>query len=108
MWALGVLAYETIMRQHTFARGKDQQPAFDCAAGRQQYPWEADAAAAAESEWLRSRLRPLLQPLLSRDPEQRPSAEGLLGSLDSFGSFGPGGGSDSDSPAPAADGGATI
>ena len=47
IWALGVMAYETIVGEPLFPRGTLSNVVYQCAAGAQQYPWGARARGAA-------------------------------------------------------------
>lgn len=40
MWALGVMAYETICGSRAFPHFGSMDMVLDCGAGRSQYPWE--------------------------------------------------------------------
>ena len=73
IWALGVMLYEIITQGPTFPPGTQASALYECASGRQQYPWEADAAL-SDAQWRRSRLRGVASLCLARDAAQRPSA----------------------------------
>ena len=77
MWSLGVIAFEAITgklgpRMHTAAR--------DCASGAALYAWEQPAQF-APPQWRRSRLAPLVQACLQREPAARSSAAALLAGI---------------------------
>ena len=81
IWALGLMAYEAIVQRPTLTMMAD---CFDCAFGRQKYPWELPSAEQPRA-WRHSRLRALLLPCLARDAAQRPSASRLLERLQRMG-----------------------
>ena len=81
LWALGVIAYEAVVGAVTFT---SVTAIGECASGAAQYPWERPLDA-QPSAWRRSKLRALITPFLSRDPDARPSAATLLDALGRMG-----------------------
>ena len=55
-----------------------------CALGLETYPWELPAAQ-LHAHWQHSKLRGILEPCLSRDAEQRPSAHAVLDAVSRLG-----------------------
>ena len=78
VWSLGVMAFETIAGTPAFSSSGQ---IFACARGAEVYPWTATRKPDAPAAWRRSRLRPVVQACLARDPTRRPSAEGLVAEL---------------------------
>lgn len=81
LWALGVIAYEAVVGALTFT---SVAAIGECASEMTQYPWERPLEA-QPSVWRRSKLRGLIAPCLSREPEARPSAAALLDALGRMG-----------------------
>ena len=81
VWSLGVMAYEAIAQRPARASMRDL---YECASGRAPYPWEAQPAK-QPAAWRTSRLRAVLLPCLSRQPEERPTAAQLAESVTRMG-----------------------
>ena len=81
LWALGVIAYEAVVGAVTFT---SVSAIGECASGVAQYPWERPLEA-QPSSWRRSKLRSLVAPLMSREPDARPPAAALLEALSRMG-----------------------
>ena len=71
------MAYEAIVGCHAMSTFQEIR---DRALGKAKYAWELPSSELPE-RWRRSRLRPLVQPCLARDPAQRPTAAQLVESL---------------------------
>lgn len=78
IWALGVLAFETITAQTSICTARDKAQRYAqvtaMAAGAARYPWEVPAEE-QPPVWQTSRLRGVIAPCLNRDPDARPTAE---------------------------------
>ena len=81
MWALGVMAYEALTQTRALTL---QRQVVQCAHGDEAYPWEAPVKQ-QHPAWRGSRLRPILEPCLSRDAAARPSAEATLKAVSRLG-----------------------
>ena len=81
LWALGVIAFEAVVgvTAMTSVNAIDE-----CASGVAKYPWEQPPQA-QPTAWRKSKLRSLITPFLSRDPQARPSATALLEALGHMG-----------------------
>ena len=75
VWALGVIGYETLAAAPVFASVQD---IFACGVRGQQYPWES---AEPPSGWRESRLRPIIERCLVRDPNERATVDGILSAV---------------------------
>lgn len=84
IWAVGVIAYELVVGGPVFPKvdwtGEDVQAA---ALGTRPYPWE-DAVGSFKNIPVLQGLRGPLRACLSRDPQERPSAEVLLKQLNTL------------------------
>lgn len=81
IWSLGVMVYVCVSGTEVFDEAEGLDAVSLHARGHATYPWEGPKMAEA---WAKSPARPLLQPCLSRDPTQRPSASELLHAIDKF------------------------
>ena len=74
-------AFEAIAQRQTLSTMKEM---YDCARGTAAYPWELPGAQQPRA-WRHSRLRAVLLPCLSRDPDARPAAAELMRSVTRMG-----------------------
>ena len=75
IWALGVMAFEAVNGR----RAIDSTPElFQCAAGSKLYPWDTAKLDTAPPQWRKSRLRPVIQACLARDPALRLTAAAVV------------------------------
>ena len=81
VWALGMMAYEAVVGCVTFT---SLEAIGGCAFGEAPYPWERPLSA-QPAAWRRSRLRALVMPCLTRDPDERPAASDLLAGVSRLG-----------------------
>ena len=81
MWSLGVIVYEALTDKAAISPFSKMDEIYRLAQGSM-YPWEAPDAPAV---YAKSRVRKVIDSCLSRDPEQRPSAERVLSMLDRLG-----------------------
>jgi serine/threonine protein kinase len=84
MWALGVIAFELLTKTRVFPSSTSQDQAMRILCGLEPLPWEEGAEGAEEKlQMLKGLKNPVLK-CLARDPEARPTADGvqrLLGDL---------------------------
>ena len=78
VWALGVIAYESLTGNAVFPPFSDTKRTHECACGHAQYPWEVDAA---PDTWRKARSRSIFERCLQRRPQARPSAAEVLQAL---------------------------
>ena len=81
MWALGVMAFEAVVKRQALTTLADVQK---CARGAAPYPWELPPDHQPPA-WRQSRLRGVITPCVARDPRARPTAAGLLAAVERIG-----------------------
>jgi serine/threonine protein kinase len=79
MWALGVVAFELLTRTRAFQPRMPTSAIRDQLVGRKPLPWEGKDRGKRRALLRQLRiLKPSVMACLSRQPEERPSAEELL------------------------------